>query len=334
MSRSFISIILPYFNAKQTLARSIQSVLQQTLIDFELILINNNSTDNSLEIASHFATQDSRIQLLSENQQGVVFAANTGIKAASGKYIARMDADDVAHPERLERQLHHLESNPEISISATQVNYQTEHQELHDFSHFVDWNNELNSWGDIYQNRFVEFPLVNPTLMFRQSTFDSAGYLDEGDFPEDYEWFLRAIEKGHKIEKLPVRLLDWYDSSSRLTRTDRRYANEAFFAIKTNYLARHLLSLSQNKVWIWGAGKLGYKRSQLLLNHGVEIRGYIDIKKGKQLGNYPCVHFKDIELKSQPFIISYITNRDRRDEVRAFLDQKGYKEGLNYIIAG
>lgn len=329
-----ISIVLPYYNSAQTLPHAIQSILTQTYLNFEFLLIDNNSTDQSSKIARRFALEDSRIKLLSASQQGVVFTANAGMKAAKGTYIARMDADDVAHPERIERQLKHLKSNPEISISATQVSYKTKNAELNDFSYFVKWSNNLTTWNDIYQNRFVEFPVVNPTMMFRRSVLEDIGYLEEGDFPEDYEWFLRAIDRGHKIEKLPLPLLDWQDGPKRLTRTDQRYEANAFFQIKTKYLAKHLKNIKQTKTWIWGAGKLGLKRSQLLLAHGIEINGYIDIKKGKHLSNYSCIHFQDIVLESQPFIISYITNRDRRDEVRDFLNSKGYKEGMNYIIAG
>ncbi|WP_420581186.1 glycosyltransferase family 2 protein [Reichenbachiella sp.] len=329
-----ISVVLPFYNAQSCLKQAITSILNQTYSDFELLLINNNSTDNSESIAKQLAQTDSRIQLLSETQQGVVFAANTGMRAAKGEFIARMDADDVAQPERLERQLRHLESNPDISISASQANYKTENKELSDFSHFVEWSNALVSWKDIYQNRFVEFPVVNPTLMFRRSLLEEVGYLKEGDFPEDYEWFLRAINKGFKIEKLPLPLLDWHDSLKRLTRTDSRYQSDAFFRIKTKYLTIHLKNINQTKVWIWGAGKFGLKRSQLLLNHGIEIVGYIDIKKGKQLNGFSCVHFKNIQIETQPFILSYITNRNKRDEVRSFLDSKDYREGKNYIIAG
>ncbi|WP_456459378.1 glycosyltransferase [Reichenbachiella sp.] len=329
-----ISIIIPYHNVAKTFGQAIISLLDQTNQNFELLLIDNNSTDQSKDIAIKFASKDLRIKLLSETQQGVVFAANTGMRAAKGEFIARMDADDVAHPERLKRQLNHLNSNPDIAISAAQVNYKTNNHELSDFSHFVKWSNNLTSWNDIYQNRFVEFPVVNPTLMFRRSLLEEVGYLKEGGFPEDYEWFLRVIDKGFKVEKLPLPLLDWHDSSSRLTRTDPRYQSDAFFRIKTEYLTKHLKNINQTKVWIWGAGNLGLKRSQLLLNHGIEILGYIDIKKGKQLNGFSCVHFEDIQIETQPFIISYITNRNKRDEVRSFLASKGYQEGKNYIIAG
>lgn len=329
-----VSVILPFYNVKTTLERAVQSIIRQTFKDFELILVNNNSDDGSLKIIEKLVQTDSRIRLFNESRQGVVFAANTGMRAAKGKYIARMDADDIAHPERLALQLKHLEDTPHISISATQVNYKSEQTDLKDFNHFVNWSNSLKTWEEIYNNRFVEFPVVNPTLMFRKSTLEHIGYLEEGDFPEDYEWFLRAMAKGHQIEKLTTPLLDWSDSDLRLTRIDRRYRTEAFFQIKTKYLAEYLKAIDRTRVWIWGAGKLGYKRSQWLQEHAIEIEGYIDIKKNKRLKNYPCIHFEDIHLTEQSFVLSYITNRNRRNEVRDFLCQKNYQEGKSYIIAG
>jgi glycosyltransferase involved in cell wall biosynthesis len=331
-----VSVILPYFNAEKSLSRAIKSILDQSYGKIELLLVNNNSTDNSLQIATRFEKIDQRIRLFTETKQGVVHAANLGIQNSSGKFIARMDADDFAYPARIEKQVDHLTNNPDISISATQVRFISENNEEQGFEHFVKWSNELLNHSDILQNRFVEFPVVNPTLMVRRTIFEKIGCFKEGDFPEDYEWFLRAMKAGCSIDKLDKPLLDWQDSETRLTRVDSRYRSDAFYKIKTHYLANHLKNKlgTRPKVWIWGAGKLGYQRSQWLLDYSVNIVGYIDIKKNKSLEKYPCTHFEYVTLEQQPFIISYISNRGRRDEVRSFLNSQGYQEGINYIVAG
>lgn len=328
-----ISVVLPYYNAETTLESAIKSILSQSYSDLELLLINNNSSDSSQSIALYYQQKDARITLLSESKQGVVFAANLGLEKAKGDYIARMDADDVSHSSRFQNQIDEFRKNVNLSICATQVNYCNAVKTDDGFSHFVDWNNHLLSHSQIYTNRFVEFPVVNPSLMFKRALIADVGLFKEGDFPEDYEWFLRAMELSHKITKIEKPLLDWHDSINRLTRTDARYESEQFFKIKTTYLANHLKTINTHKVWIWGAGKLGLRRSQLLSGHDIEIAGYIDIKH-KSLQNFPCVHFEAIELLKQPFIISYITNRGKRNEVRNFLNTRGYEEGISYIIAG
>ncbi|WP_321290726.1 glycosyltransferase family 2 protein [uncultured Sunxiuqinia sp.] len=98
-----ISVVLPFCQAEQTLARAIQSILDQSFKEFELLLVDNNSTYNSVEIARQFAHADSRIKLFSEPQQGVIFTMNRVMHEAKGKYIARMDADDISLPERLDK---------------------------------------------------------------------------------------------------------------------------------------------------------------------------------------------------------------------------------------
>ncbi|UXP31481.1 glycosyltransferase [Reichenbachiella agarivorans] len=332
--RPKVSIILPYFNAESTIVSAVKSILHQDYDNLELLLINNNSTDSSLALCENLSLDDTRIRLLSESQQGVVFAANLGLKHATGAYIARMDADDLSHPQRISKQLYHLQSNPHIDISACCVDYKNKSKLIDTgFEHFVNWSNSVTATNEIKLNRFVEFPVVNPTLFFTKDIANKVGNYREGDFPEDYEWFLRALELGCRIEKLKDRLLTWYDSPQRLTRSDDRYRTEAFFTLKSIYLAQ-AIQQKTHEVWIWGAGKLALTRSKFLEKHGIVIRGYIDIKKNKQIPGYECVHFHEIDLSKQPFIVSYITNRGRRDEVRGYLNEKGYKEGTNYLIAG
>ena len=111
-----VSVILPYFNAELTLQRAISSILEQSFTHFELLLINNNSTDKSADIARQAAQNDSRIVLLDEKIPGVANAMNCGLKNARGRFISRMDADDVAHSEKLQKQYNYLENNPIIDF--------------------------------------------------------------------------------------------------------------------------------------------------------------------------------------------------------------------------
>ncbi|PIB35213.1 hypothetical protein BFP72_07290 [Reichenbachiella sp. 5M10] len=328
-----VTVVLPYFNAEKTIEQAVQSIINQTYDKLEILLIDNNSTDLGPEICTKIAKSDNRIQLLNESRQGVVYAANQGISKAKGAYIARMDADDIAHPERIQIQREQFRSDPKLDISATQVAYMSQTSSSA-FEHFVAWSNQILSHRDFLFNQFVELPFVNPTLMVSRTTYELVGLHRDGNFPEDYEWFLRAMYYDCKVAKVNRKLLDWVDHSHRLTRTDMRYHADAFFQIKTEYLAKYLLRQNINSVWIWGAGKLAIKRSKWLLDYGIAISGYIDIKAGKKVSGAKCVHYETLSRKDQPFILSYVTNRGRRDDIRSFLDQRGYSEGLNYIIAG
>ena len=117
-----VSIVLPAYNAMPFLGEALQSVLNQTLQDFEFIIIDDASSDTTASEIARFAEMDSRIVFLAnEKRRGVAESLNLGIEAANGTWIARMDADDVAHPRRLERQISYLEANPELILLGTNV---------------------------------------------------------------------------------------------------------------------------------------------------------------------------------------------------------------------
>ena len=116
MNRPKISVVMPVYNAERFLSEAIESILNQTFKDFELIIINDGSTDSSLEIINRYKAQDERIVLVNRENRGLVCSLNEGIEKAEGKYIARMDADDISLPTRFEEQIKVLESFKQIDI--------------------------------------------------------------------------------------------------------------------------------------------------------------------------------------------------------------------------
>ena len=116
-----ISVIMPVYNAELYVKEAIESILSQTYKDFEFIIINDGSTDQSFNIIQDFAKKDNRIKIITRKNQGLIYSLNEGIKKAQGKYIARMDADDISLPERLEKQLEFMEKNTNIGICGTWI---------------------------------------------------------------------------------------------------------------------------------------------------------------------------------------------------------------------
>src|SRR5207247_9233486 len=126
----------------------------------------------------------------------------------------------------------------------------------------VDWSNTLLSHQEISLARFVESPVVHPSVMFRRELIDRLGGYAEGQFPEDYELWLRWLEAGVRFEKLPEALLRWRDRDARLSRSDPRYDSEAFYRMKAIYLARWLAANNRHhpKIVVCGAGRLTRRR--------------------------------------------------------------------------
>jgi len=326
-----ISVILPFYQAELTLERAVQSILKQTFTDFELLLVDNNSTDQSAEIAWKLAQCDPRIRLLHESRQGVVFAMNRGMTAASGKYLARMDADDVSLPERLEKQYRFLEEHPGVGLVGCNVRHVSSLPSK-GLQRFVDWVNTFHSEEEIWLNRFVEIPLVQPSVLFRAELVKQHGAYREGDFPEDYELFLRWLAGGVRFAQLPEVLLEWHDSETRLTRTDERYSTEAFYRTKAQYFAQWFQqSQAQKELWIWGAGRKSRQRGRFLEDEGLEIAGYYDLKANKT-SDKPCFSFHDIPQPGAQFILSMVGNYGAREKISSFLESKQYRAGVDYLL--
>lgn len=328
-----ISVIIPFYNAGSTLNRALNSIATQDFKDFECILVDNNSSDEGPEIARQWESKDSRFRYSREKKQGVMFASNKGCELAQGSYLARMDADDRAYPERLRLQADFLDKNTEYGAVAGLVRHVGDPETTGGFRRFVEWSNSLVSFKEIFQRRFIEAPIVNPTAMWRREVMASHGLYRAGDFPEDYEMWLRWLHEGVKIAKVPSVVLDWHDTEHRLTRTHPIYSDQAFYNIKTYYLALWLKKINPYypRVWIWGASRISRRRAQILHEYGIRIEGYIDTKTGRQL-DHEVIYYRDLPEAGQAFILTYIRQMDNREKIRSFLEEKGYREGKNYLM--
>lgn len=328
-----ISVILPFFNAESTLKAATQSILNQNFIDFELLLVDNNSTDGSIGIAKELAKTDVRIRLLNEVKQGVAHAMNCGLKNSKGKFLARMDADDISYPQRLEKQHQFLIKNPEINFVGSEVKYVPHNENTSGFQRFVNFVNSFHTSEEIELNRFVEIPIVNPTIFFRRELFEKYGACFDGDFPEDYEMQLRYLEAGVKMAKLPEPLLEWHDYSTRLTRTNDSYSTEAFSKTKAAYFRKwsQINNPFHPNIWVWGAGRKTRQRAKLLEYEGLIIDGFIDIVKGKT-SHKTVLHFTEVPDPGQFFIVSMVTKPGARELIKNFLIKANYIEGEDFIL--
>jgi glycosyltransferase involved in cell wall biosynthesis len=326
-----ISILMPFRNAASTLSRSIDSIRYQTFHDFEMILINDGSVDDGKAIVQQY--KDPRIRLYDLPPSGIVAALNKGISEANGEFIARMDADDYAHPDRLEKQLRFLTEHPEIDVLGTRVRYLGDQFTNAGFYHYNEWNNQILSHDQIFKNRFVESPLVHPSVMARTSVIKKHGGYLEGPFPEDYELWLRLLHEGVHFHKLDETLLDWHDLPDRLSRTEGRYGTDAFFRLKTNYLVKWLKAYFKNipPVLIWGTGKSVYSKSKWLDFYQIDISGYVDVQEKKYaFRGKPVIDYQDIS--KDYLILSYVSDRIGRVRIHEYLLTNGFLEGYDFFM--
>ncbi|MDD3180852.1 MAG: glycosyltransferase [Opitutaceae bacterium] len=332
-----ISVLMPVRNAAVTVARAVESIRVQTWPDWELLAVDDGSTDGTREWLRAAAGADRRIRLLERPPEGLVAALNAGLAAARGRLIARMDADDESHPKRLAAQAAFLAANPDLGVVGCLVDFGGDRRAQAGYALHVDWVNSLLTPEAIALNRFVESPFAHPSVMFRRELVGRLGGYREGDFPEDYELWLRWLDAGVRMAKVPRMLLTWHDPPARLSRTDPRYDPEAFFRLKAFWLARWLRANigAPRKILVWGAGRPTRKRAAWLKEQGVRITGYIDIdpkKTGRPIGGRQVLAVDGLPPPGEVFVLGYVASRGARELIRGHLAARGYAEGGDFLM--
>ena len=335
-----VSIILPVYNAAPSIKAAINSCLAQTFSDFELIIIDDGSTDDTLSILKKLASNDNRIKIISNPHKGIVESLNLGILESKGNFIARMDADDEMFTQRIEKQIEFLKNNPSIGLVSCLVEHGGDSKSQEGYALHVNWINSIITSEEIELNRFVESPIAHPSVLFRKKICEKHGMYREGNFPEDYELWLRWMDEGIKIAKLPEILLRWNDLPKRLSRTDARYSNDAFQRIKAGYLAEFIteqIKSNRRKLWLCGAGRITRQKSAFLIASGLEIGGFVDVdpnKIGKVLNGFPVISLEELPEKEKSYVVSYVGNRGAREDIRRDLKIRGLVEGMDFVMAG
>ncbi|HSP43193.1 MAG TPA: glycosyltransferase [Luteolibacter sp.] len=326
---------MPVRDAATTLEAAVGGIMNQTFADWELLAVNDGSSDDTAEMLDGFTRRDPRVKVIQTPPQGIAKALKTGCTAAAGEWIARMDADDTMHPERLAAQLDFAQRHPDLDVVSCLVEYGGG---AAGYAAHVDWINSLRTPDEIELRRFIESPVAHPSVMFRRGLLDRHGGYRDGDFPEDYELWLRWLDAGARFGKVPRKLLLWNDPPSRLSRTDPRYAVEQFYQTKCRYLARWLrmnVDPARN-LWLWGAGRITRRRFDALEAEGCRFEGFIDVdpkKSNRHRDGRRVLMADDLPGTEDSFIVTGVGNRGARETIHAYLTARSWIEGRDFIMA-
>jgi glycosyltransferase involved in cell wall biosynthesis len=331
-NRPKVSILLPFRNEADYLEACLISLARQKDVSFELVGINDGSTDRSAEIFSSMAGRFSGVKLVSTEGVGIVEALNRGAAAAEGVLFARADGDDLYHPRRLALQIALLEAGADMVGSATRFFPRTAVQG--GFRTYERWINGLVTHEEMEREIFVENPIPHPTLAVTRTLFERLGGYRENSFPEDWDIVLRAIRAGAKMAKVDRCLHYWREHDDRLCRHHPNYSQRAFIHCRCHHLARGPLADGRSVI-IWGAGPLGRKMTTALRREGVAVDGFIDIdpkKIGRIVRDRPVHPASWLEVH-RPFVLGCVGKRGARYDIRAALTGIGYVEGIDFLLA-
>ncbi|MGD8867713.1 MAG: glycosyltransferase [Gemmatimonadales bacterium] len=328
MSTPRVSVLLPCRNAADHLPQAIQSLRMQTLPDFEVVAVNDGSTDGTGDVLERWAVDDRRVRVIDTEGVGLAAALRLGSGFCRGDLLARADADDVAHPRRLAQQVSLLDARPEVDAVGTHVRYFPRPQVGLGARRYQSWLNRLSEPESLARDIFVECPIAHPTLMLRRDVFEAVGGYRANGWPEDYDLVLRLHALGRRLANVPKVLHFWRESEGRASHTDPRYAPEAFRQCKVHYLKR-CEPRCREAVYVWGAGRVGKEFARAVVHGGTELRGFYDIdpkKIGQEVYGAPVRDAAEVGERREAYLLVAVGTPGARDLIREELAAEGFEE--------
>jgi glycosyltransferase involved in cell wall biosynthesis len=204
-----LSVLLPVYNAAESVARAVESILGQSFVDFEVIIVDDGSTDGSGEILRQF--QDPRVRLSSRENRGLAESLNEALSSARGEFVARQDADDVSEPNRFQRQIDYLDRHPAVGLVGTNYVLVDEHGTEMLTTNLFTHPDDLKV-AQVLSNQFC-----HGSVMFRRTLIDDVGEYDPAvGHVEDYDLFAR-MSHATEVANLPEPLYRWHISPAGIS---------------------------------------------------------------------------------------------------------------------
>jgi hypothetical protein len=311
---------------------------EQTLGDFRCLVTDDGSTDDSAKVAAAAIDGDPRFELLQAPACGLVVALAGMLARSSAPLVARMDADDLAGPTRLERQVSLLTSDPDLTVASCLVEFFADPpaRVSPNLRSYERWLNSATTHSAIVRDLFVESPLAHPSVMIRREDLVTLGGWREFAGPEDYDLWLRGWRAGWRFRKVPETLVRIRDHGLRLTRTDPRYLPRAFLECKADHLVE-AFDLAGRDVVVWGAGRDGKRAAKELRRRGARLGWLVDIastKVGRSMLGVPVRPPESLGRDPRPFVVAAVGIKGARAEIREAMNGMGYSEGADFVCFG
>ncbi|MTI41202.1 glycosyltransferase family 2 protein [Fulvivirga lutimaris] len=334
MNNPLVSIIMAAKDTAPYLVECLKSIQNQTYQNWELIAINDHSSDDTPQILKTFASTDNRIKVVDSLRHKLIPALKEGYAVAQGTLINRMDSDDKMPPYKLEVMVSEWLKYGKGHIVAGGTSHFVDEGEVGGgFLRYEEWLNDIARSSTHYDHIYQECVIPSHCWILHKDDFDVVGAFNPEVYPEDYDLCFRFYKQQLKVIGIDQIVHFWRDRSDRISRTWEVYKDNRYFKLKLNYFFE--LDRDNNRPLVfWGAGRNGKDLVKKALKYGHELHWVCDSKKkiGKDIYGIKMEHFEAIKSYDHPQILIAIAGPEHKEEVIKVLNSWGKKLTKDYWL--
>ena len=320
-----ISILIPVKNAAPFVEECIQSILDQAYKDWELIAIDDHSSDDSFLILKEL-TKDNRIKVFKSEGNGIIDALNQAFEASSGDFIHRMDADDLMPPSKLETLEALLQGRSKV-VATGNIEYFSDNEVSVGYKEYEQWLNSITNFKtEIYR----ECVIASPNWLVHRSCFENDILFHSLTYPEDYDMCLKWNELGYEVVKSNEITHFWREHPKRTSRHSKHYQQEAFFRLKLNYFIKNELAKNE-RIQVVGGGQKA-KLLVKLLRDLKQSFDQFDVKTGRVDSNREVKPVSELRSNQKTILCNWPKELKVQQEILNFLNEKGLVTGINLWV--
>ncbi|MEN8928513.1 MAG: glycosyltransferase family 2 protein [Flavobacteriales bacterium] len=333
MTDQRVSIITPVKNGAQFLAVCLDSILNQTHQNWELVIVNDHSTDETQSILEKYVDKDNRIKVLQNKGKGIIEALQTGYANCSGNFITRMDADDIMTSQKLELLVNKLIERGNGHVATGFVKYFSETKLGEGYINYQNWLNQLTQSESNFDDVYKECVIPSPCWMVSRQDFEASGGFNSDLYPEDYDLVFRFYKQGLNVTAVKEIIHHWRDYSTRTSRTDPNYSDNYFIQLKLNYW-KELDHHSTRILELWGAGKKGKEVARFLIENKIDFDWLSNNPKkiGKNVYGVILKNSENVMRNENPQILIAVGSMEYNREIKKALNSKNLKPNQDYYF--
>jgi len=316
-----VSIIMPFRNAGLHLKACLDSIIGQTHKEWELLAVNDHSTDQGEAIVIAYSEQDTRIKLLRNEGKGITPALQTGYRASIGDYVTRMDADDLMPPNKLQLLYSALVEEGRGYLATGLVKYFADYPIGDGFLKYAEWLNKLTITATHYDEIYKECPVASPNWLVHRADFNEAGAFDTDYYPEDYNLVFNWLKADLRIRGIEEVTHLWRDHSQRASRNDPNYLDNKFTNLKVTYFAK-LHYQGEKCLYLWGAGRRGKAVAKELIELAVPFTWITTNNKKIGLDIYEQKIYHPDALEADSQVIIAVSQQGAAEAIKTELAAK------------